>query len=493
MPRTLFRWLNRAKFAPFADLPGPEPTWPLGNAAAFGRGWPWERCADWARDHGGLVRIFLGSSPALVVSDPALIGEILVERWTEFHKDAPCAALVPVITRESLFISNLPAWKAARENHPLRQIPAEPWHAALLEPLRATLGELGRGWVERSAAGPLELFDQTQRMTFAAFARAFWGRAVPDTHYDWFQTLARTGSWRMELPDWWNRLNWFSPRFRRARTAWYDTYQQYVREARARTGPADSVTQADSTAVTPTGPGRGTQAIDPRVGETPCDLLHVTLAHGSPLADAQLAEALATNYFGGVFSCSSALNTALWQLANAPGELARLRAALDRDLPRDQPWTLAALTRCEPLDHVIREALRIAPPVPMYFRSSPPDRETTLGGHRLPPGTNLFVMQWYAHREDRFWEDPHVFRPSRWENGFATQHPYGSPHFFPFGRGPRACVGGDFALFHLRLALAVLVSAFDCAFTPDSRPVTEFFFGVMMPRGLRARWTPRPA
>lgn len=478
MPRTLFRWLNRARFAPFADLPGPEPTWPLGNAAAFGRGWPWERCADWARDYGGLVRIFLGGSPALVVSDPALIGEILVDRWTEFHKDAPCAALVPVITRESLFISNLPAWKAAREQHPLRQVPPEPWHAALLEPLRATLGELGRGWVERSAARPLELFDQTQRLTFAAFARAFWGRSVPDTHYDWFQALARTGSFRMELPDWWNRLNWCSPGFHRARTAWYDTYQEFVREARA--GKAG--------AALPNASAGAAWATDP-----PCDLLSVTLAHGSPLSDAQLAEALATNDFGGVFSCSSALNTALWHLTQAPEELARLREALDHELPRAQAWTLPALTACRPLDHVIREALRIAPPVPMYFRSSPLDRETTLGGHRLPPATNLFVMQWYAHREDPFWHDPHRFRPGRWEHGFAEQHPYGSPHFFPFGRGPRACVGADFALFYLRLALAVLVSECDWRFTPDSHPVTEFFFGVMMPRGLRAHWTPRPA
>jgi cytochrome P450 len=65
--------------------------------------------------------------------------------------------------------------------------------------------------------------------------------------------------------------------------------------------------------------------------------------------------------------------------------------------------------------------------------------------------------------------------------------------FFSVGRGRRACVGGEFAQFSLRLTLAVFVTEFDCRFTPDSDPTTDFFFGVMMPRGLTARLMPRSA
>jgi len=469
MPRSLFRWLYRSRFAPFANLPGPEPSWPLGNAAAFARGWPWERCAEWTRDHGGLYRIFLGSTPALVVSDPDLIGEILVDRWAEFHKESPVAALAPVITRDSLFISNLPAWRAAREQNPLRQVSTGPWLARLVPTLQPVLRNLVQAWGESGPGTPLALYDQTQRLSFTTFSHAFWGRAMPAEHYDWFQTLASTGSRRMALPDAINRLNWFGPAFRLARARWYDTYEGVVREARRKLGRQAS------------------PASDSDASDSPTDLLQVSLRQGTPLNDAQLAEALATNYFGGVFSCSSALNTALWQLHQSPQELVRLRQTLGRDLPPDQPWTIGALQGCEPLEHVLREALRLQPPVPMYFRSSPSDRETTLGGIRLPPGTNLFIMQWHAHCESNFWGDPHRFRPNRWEQGFAEQHPFGSPRFFPFGRGSRACIGGDFALFYLRLALATLLSELEFEFTPGSRPKPGFFFGVMMPRGLHVR------
>ena len=452
---------DQAEF--FREIPGPKPSWLVGNLPALSVDWPWLTCAKWARTYGGLFKIQLGSTPALVVSDPRLIREILCDRWQDFHKAAPHDALAPVITRESLFISNLPHWTTLRQHHPLHQVDSRLWYPRLVEPLRQTVRRQLQAWIRLSRSSRIDLHDQMQFLTFQAFGQANWGGNVPTTHYRWFQTLARTGSWRMMLPD--RLLPWMplGPFFRAARRWWYSEYDARVRAARQEA---------------------------PTPATAPHDLLRLTLQQGTILTDPQLTEALATNYFGGVFSCSSALNTALYYLSRQPDELRRVRAAVQELLPADHNWTLEQLQACEPLEQVIREALRLRPPVPLYFRSSPVDRETTLGPYRLPPNTTLFVMQWFAHCESDYWGDPERFRPPRWDAACREQNPYGSDYFFPFGRGPRHCIGADFACFYLRLALATFLSECELQFPADSVYRQAFFFGVMMPRGLSVKVEP---
>src|SRR5580704_437872 len=108
MLQWLFRAANSSTLSKFQGVPGPVPSFPLGTALDFlGSRWPWEVCADYARQYGGLSLAWFLGKPTLVLNDPELIEEVLVTNWKDYYKNDPVAALKPVITEKSLFISNV--------------------------------------------------------------------------------------------------------------------------------------------------------------------------------------------------------------------------------------------------------------------------------------------------------------------------------------------------------------------------------------------------
>ena len=450
----LFDAINARTRARLKDVPGPTPGFPLGTAGAFLGPWPWEVCAGYGRRYGGVTLIWLLNSPAVVLNDPDLIGEVLDTRAGDFYKAAPVAALQPVITPGSLFVTNFGrGWEQARGENPFSTVSYDEWLTRQVEPLRTLVAETVRTWTRRPT---VDLYWDMQRLMFDLFARAFWGRTFPADRFDWFRTLAATGTRRMALPK--PVLPPLSPFFYRARRRWYRTFEAVVAEVRKKPDPAAP------------------------------DLLNQAIARGTPLSDAALAEALATNFFGGVFSCSSTVNTALYLLDRHPEERARVIRAVRDELSAD--FDRPALDACRPLEFAIREAMRHYPAVPIYFRNSAPDREVKLGPHTLPPNTQVFISNWYLHKFAPHWIEPEKFDPGRWDNGGAEANPYGSGYFFPFGRGPRTCIGAAFGQFVHRLVLATLYRESDPEVEPG--PYRQsFFFAVMMPKGLTARFRPR--
>jgi cytochrome P450 len=292
---------------------------------------------------------------------------------------------------------------------------------------------------------------------FDVFSQAFWGRTFPPDHFDWFQTLARTGNRRMSLPK--IILPPLSPWFYPARRNWYRSFEKLVAEVRAQPNP------------------------------TAPDLLKVALSQRTSLPDPALAEALATNFFGGVFSCSSTVNTALHLLARHPQEDAKVASAVRTELSAD--FDRSALDACRPLEYAIREAMRFYPAVPIYFRNSSPDREVALGTQALPKDTMVIISNWYLHKMSSHWPHPERFDPGRWDGGVAETNPYGSGYFFPFGRGPRSCIGAAFGQMVHRLVLAMIYRESEPELDPTWDYQQSFFFGVMMPKGLTGRFRPR--
>lgn len=309
---------------------------------------------------------------------------------------------------------------------------------------------------ERSLDAPIDLYRDVQEWAFDAFSQAFWGRVLEHQFYAWFRTLADMGSKRInsKLPKWIPPLN---PLFYRHRFSWYRELGAEV--AKARTSHEH--------------------------GE---DLLRFSIRNGCPLDDESLTEAVATNFFGGVFSCSSTVITALYLLAQHPQERDRLVDAL-QSLPPDLPHD--AVENCEPLNFVVREAMRFYPAVPLYFRNSSAQREVKLGPHTLPKDTLILISNCWLHRKSPHWEQPERFRPERWANGVAEENPIGSGHFFPFGRGPRMCIGFPFAMFFIRQALAAIYRTATVDLDPAQEYQQDFYFGVMLPKGLKARFTHR--
>lgn len=452
----LFHWIYREKFDSFAGIPGPSPWFPFGTMTQFLRGWPWERCADYAREYGGLTLVWLGGQPALVLNDPELIGEVLVDHWMEFYKDAPVKALQPVITKKDLFISNPGSgWEKARQENPLNMPNIDGWLSSQTEGIHAVMKAKVHAWVKTSSYASIDLYSEMQHLMFDAFAQAFWGRRLSPDFFRWFQSMASEGSWRMNNP-----LSLYLPilnlKFASSHKKWYDNFEAFVRQARWTPDP-DAV-----------------------------DMLHVTLRRGTELSDAELAETIATYFFGGVFSCSSAVNTALYLLAKHPKEYTTLTESLKQEVNADRRVDRGLVENCQRLNFVVRESLRYYPPVPLYFRNSAKDHIVQLGKFSLPPNTLLLISNWYLHRSSGHWTQPEEFLPSRWSNGVVEANPIGSGYFFPFGRGPRMCIGMSFGMFVIKLALATILLESNVSLNPTQKYLQSFFFGVMMPKGLKA-------
>jgi cytochrome P450 len=94
-------------------------------------------------------------------------------------------------------------------------------------------------------------------------------------------------------------------------------------------------------------------------------------------------------------------------------------------------------------------------------------KDCEIGGYHVPPGTQVFMFQWATHRDARFFEEPLRFKPERWTAEFEAQLPKYA--YFPFGAGPRACIGASFAMMEMVLVLATIGQRFRLQLDPNHR------------------------
>ena len=147
------------------------------------------------------------------------------------------------------------------------------------------------------------------------------------------------------------------------------------------------------------------------------------------------------------------------------------------------------LARLRYLDLVTRESLRVYPPVWTIGRRASAD--DAIAGWRLPAGAFVLASQWVVHHMPRFWPDPLVFHPERWlppEQGGQPITPF---TYFPFGGGPRTCIGMPFGQQELKLVLARILQRFVPELVPGQRLVLEPRVTLRPVRGMHMRLLPR--
>ncbi len=105
---------------------------------------------------------------------------------------------------------------------------------------------------------------------------------------------------------------------------------------------------------------------------------------------------------------------------------------------------------------VVKETMRLYPSAWLIGRET--TRETEVGGYTVKPGSSLIMSQWLKHRDPRCFKDPGSFIPDRWRGEETKQLP--KFVYFPFGGGPRICIGSSFALMEAVLVLATVWQKF---------------------------------
>jgi cytochrome P450 len=140
------------------------------------------------------------------------------------------------------------------------------------------------------------------------------------------------------------------------------------------------------------------------------------------------------------------------------------------DLPR-LPYT----------DKVVKESMRLYPPAWSLARTVA--KPTELAGYRLPVGANVVMSPWILHRDPRFFEQAETFNPDRWTPNALQQIPKFA--YFPFGGGPRLCIGASFAMMEANLLLAAIAQRFRLHMVPG-HPVEALPSITLRPRyGMR--------
>ena len=196
------------------------------------------------------------------------------------------------------------------------------------------------------------------------------------------------------------------------------------------------------------------------------DLLSMLLeAHdedGSQMSDQQLRDEVMTLFLAGHETTALTLSWTWYLLAQNPLVEKRFHDELDEVLG-GQPLTFADLPRLKFTEMIVREAMRLYPPA--YGLGREAIEECEIGGFRVPRKTQVFMFQWATQRDPRFFTEPDAFQPDRWTEEFTNSLPKYA--YFPFGGGPRFCIGNTFALMEIMLVLGTIGQQLSLPLVPD--------------------------
>ena len=215
------------------------------------------------------------------------------------------------------------------------------------------------------------------------------------------------------------------------------------------------------------------------------DLLSMLLAvqdeDGSRMTDKQLRDETITLFLAGHETTANALSWTIWLLAQNPAAekkfLDELAGVLNGRAPSVEDMPKLTYTA-----NILTESMRLYPPA--WGMARLVKEEVEVAGYKLVPGNGVACAQWVVHRDARWFDEPKRFLPERWEGDLAKRLPRFA--YFPFGGGPRQCIGNSFALMEATLILATIAQKFRFKLV-EGHPVKPLASITLRPqRGIRA-------
>ena len=409
--------------------------------------------AECAR-YGDVVPVRLGPRRALLVYHPDAIEEVLVTRSRDFVK-SPGVRLLRPLLGDGLLLSEHDVWLRQR------RLVQPAFHrqrvAAYGEVMTAYAARRLADWKEGDV---LDVHDEMMSLTQAIVAKTLFDADVSDeahevgtaSHILMEDFGARLGSLLQLLPNWLP-----TPANLRARRAITRLDQVVYRMIAARR-----------------------QSSEDR-GDLLSILLHAQDADdGTRMSDRQVRDEVMTLFMAGHETTAVALSWTWYLLAQHPDVDGRLAEELRTVLGSRAP-TAVDLPRLSYTEMVVTETMRLYPPA--YAMGRMAAVPTEVAGHPVAAGVVVILPTWVVQRDPRWFDEPEAFRPERWQDERARRQPRYT--YFPFGGGPRQCIGNGFAMMEACLLLAAIAQRFRLTLVPDQRVTPTPYVTLRPEPGIR--------
>ena len=438
--------------------PGPRGHWLWGNTAPFQA----DRLGfmrDAARDYGGVVNLRFAYRKVWLVTEPSVIESVLVTQVRQFRKHFGLR-LNPIVLGNGLLTSEGDFWlRQRRLAQPAFQRPQIALYAPMFADHTARM-------LDRWQAGEsLDVLPEMMALTLGIASKTLFG-ADGDDHAERVRSALQVVQEEFVL----RLMRFLQPPMwiptagnRRLKQAAHDLdsiIYGFIRQRRAS-------------------------------GEQRDDLLS-RLLHArdegdkTGMTDKQLRDECLTIFLAGQETTALALSWTWYLLGQHPEVAARVYAEVDSVLAGRTP-TMDDLPRLPETEHVLLESMRLYPPAFVVGREALTDID--IAGYRCSRGTTILMPETVVHRDPRFFENPDDFRPERWRDNFEKRLP--NCAYFPFGAGPRACIGQLFAMVEMTMVLAMIAQRFQFTLKPGQTVTAGVQFTLRPKPGVPTVITPR--
>lgn len=426
------------------ELEGPEGNSIVGNLAELGED-PLAFLTKCDRNYGDIVPLRLGLTPACFITHPDLITQVLREREA-FIKSRGFRALHTLLGR-GLLTNEGDSWFRQR------RLAQPAFHRSRIQSYGSIMvdytQQMLEAWkAEDASSEPRDIHIDMMRLTLNIVMKAIFNQDVSTGEAD---TVAKALDVAMNWFDSKRRQNfliweWFprpeNIRYRSAVSDMDDTIYEIIRQRREN-------------------------------GEDPGDLLSMLMSardedDGTGMSDRQLRDEIATLMLAGHETTANALSWTWMLLSQNPEAAAKLHSELDQVLAGNPP-TEADISQLPYANAVIKESMRLYPPVSLLGREAVEDVE--IGDCLIPQGCVVMISQWVMHHSPKYFDEPERFQPKRWLGNLEKQLPRGV--YFPFGDGPRVCIGKGFALMEAVLVLATIAQKYEINLVPEHEIVPQ--------------------
>jgi cytochrome P450 len=409
------------------------------------------------RELGDTFRFYLGGlKEAIVTIDPAVIQHVLKNNHENYHKSDIQVKRMGHFLGKGLLTTEGEAWKTQRR---LIQKGFSPKQLeALSAIMQDSLADSLRQFDREIKKGAVDIYPHMMEITFSMVARSLFGARLKE------EDIALVSDTIVTVQEFIVKQTlqpYLNP--------WFEVSGELKKhdEMRAR---ADAVLMKD---------------IKKRRTEPPADdllqtLLDARYADGEGMSDELILSESMQLLVAGHETSSNSLSWLLYLLSSRPDVLERMRQEFDTVL-NGRPLGHADVPKFDFVTQVIQESLRLYPPFWMIDREAIADDR--VGDTVIPAGSTVIVYVYGAHHAPAHWQNPGEFDETRFTKGSdKLRTPF---TYFPFGGGPRGCIGLHYAMLQILMILSELLRNYDFEL-PPGQTIEERAMVILRPKnGIR--------